>query len=58
MNSNMHEDAERAEQQRQMSVVDGGIAATFEKQWETEEATIKAALTCVYFLVQEEMPYI
>ena len=54
MKSNMHEDAERAERQHQMSVIDGGVAAMFEKQWEAEE---EAALTCVYFLAHEEMPH-
>lgn len=56
MKSNKHEDAERAEQQ-QMSVIDSGIVATFEKQWEAEEEAIKAALTCAYFLAHKEIPH-
>ena len=57
LNSNMHDSAVKSERQYQLSVVDGGIAAAFEKQWVAEEKAVGAAFSCVYFLAQEEIPH-
>ena len=47
----MHEVAEKAERYHQRSKIDGGIAATFEKQWEAEVEAI------VYCLAHKGIPH-
>ena len=55
--SNMHKSAIKQELDCQQASIDGGIAQSFEHQWEAEESAVKAALACVYFLASEEIPH-
>ena len=54
--SKMHKAAIKQELEYQQASIDGGIAKSFEHQWETEESAtcIKAVL---YFFGMEEIPH-
>ena len=45
------------ERAKEQSESDGGIAAAFEHVWEAEEASLKCALMCLYWLCKEEIAH-
>ena len=53
--SKMHKAAIKQELEYQQASIDGGIAKSFEHQWEAEESAIKAVL---YFFGMEEILYL
>ena len=55
--SKMHKTAVMQELDYQQASIDGGIAKSFEHQWEAEESAIKAALATIYFFAMEEIPH-
>ena len=52
-----HRLAAKEELDYQLASIYGDISTAFENVWEAEESAVKAALACVYFMANEEIPH-